>query len=90
MNYYHHICNLSCMHHQFESVPVDLKDSASVESAFRAFKPTCVVHCAAERRPDICESDDSGAVAALNESAPALLVAFRSAHRHRSFKVFPT
>jgi len=34
---------------------VDLLDLGAVEDAFRSFAPTAVVHCAAERRPDVME-----------------------------------
>jgi S-adenosylmethionine synthetase len=34
-------------------VPLDLLDAERVEKKFEEFKPDWVVHCAAERRPDV-------------------------------------
>ena len=34
---------------------VDLRDEAAVQDAFGRFGPDLVVHCAAERRPDVME-----------------------------------
>jgi S-adenosylmethionine synthetase len=34
-------------------VPLDLLDAERVEKTFEEFKPDWVVHCAAERRPDV-------------------------------------
>ncbi|KZT71892.1 NAD(P)-binding protein [Daedalea quercina L-15889] len=48
---------------------LDLLDSAEVESVFMEFKPNWVVHCAAERRPDVAEKDPEGAQQ-LNVSVP--------------------
>jgi len=39
-------------------VKVDLTDKLAVEDVFRSFKPSVVVHCAAERRPDVVEKDE--------------------------------
>ncbi len=36
---------------------IDLLDQAAVEEAFRRFSPRAVVHCAAERRPDVMEQN---------------------------------
>jgi len=39
-------------------VKVDLTDKSAIEDVFESFKPSVVVHCAAERRPDVVEKDD--------------------------------
>ncbi|KAJ1531273.1 hypothetical protein HK405_001329 [Cladochytrium tenue] len=36
---------------------VDLTDDAATAAAFAAARPAGVVHCAAERRPDVAQSD---------------------------------
>ncbi|EPQ52149.1 NAD P-binding protein [Gloeophyllum trabeum ATCC 11539] len=40
---------------------VDLTDKGQVEAVFREFKPNWVIHCAAERRPDVAEKNPEGA-----------------------------
>lgn len=40
-------------------IKVDLTDKAAVEGIFKSFKPSVVINCAAERRPDVVESDPS-------------------------------
>jgi len=51
---------------------LDLLDQSAVESLFKEFKPEWVIHCAAERRPDVAEKDPEGAKK-LNASVPAHL-----------------
>ncbi|KAF9807156.1 hypothetical protein IEO21_08356 [Rhodonia placenta] len=51
---------------------LDLLDSAEVERVFSEFKPDWVIHCAAERRPDVAEKDPEGA-RRLNAVLPAHL-----------------
>jgi len=51
---------------------LDLLDQSAVESLFKDFKPEWVIHCAAERRPDVAEKDPEGAKK-LNASVPAHL-----------------
>lgn len=37
---------------------LDLRDADAVSALFKDVQPvTAVVHCAAERRPDVCETD---------------------------------
>ncbi|GBE83859.1 Methionine adenosyltransferase 2 subunit beta [Sparassis crispa] len=48
---------------------LDLLDAPSVERVFAEFKPDWVIHCAAERRPDVAEKDPEGA-RKLNASVP--------------------
>ncbi|KAJ7158184.1 hypothetical protein C8R43DRAFT_360366 [Mycena crocata] len=48
---------------------LDLLDEVAVEKAFRDFGPNWVIHCAAERRPDVAEKDPEGA-RKLNVSVP--------------------
>ena len=38
-------------------IKVDLNDKAAVEDIFKSFKPSAIINCAAERRPDVVESD---------------------------------
>lgn len=35
--------------------PVDLMDAKKTEAVFASFAPDWVIHCAAERRPDVAE-----------------------------------
>ncbi|KAH7873716.1 uncharacterized protein C8R40DRAFT_1111459 [Lentinula edodes] len=42
-------------------VPLDLTNTKEVEKVFTEFKPNWVIHCAAERRPDVAEKDPQGA-----------------------------
>ncbi|KAF9898400.1 hypothetical protein BX616_004081, partial [Lobosporangium transversale] len=51
---------------------LDLEDAAAVTAFIEEHKPDVVVHCAAERRPDVVEKDPSGAQK-LNVQAPGLL-----------------
>jgi len=51
---------------------IDLTDTAEVEILFAQFKPDWVIHCAAERRPDIAEKDPQG-TQKLNVEVPAYL-----------------
>ncbi|KAJ7485258.1 hypothetical protein FB451DRAFT_1228914 [Mycena latifolia] len=48
---------------------LDLLDEAEVEKAFRDFKPNWVIHCAAERRPDVAEKNPEAA-RRLNADVP--------------------
>ncbi|CAH7687317.1 hypothetical protein BY996DRAFT_8385599 [Phakopsora pachyrhizi] len=41
-------------------VKVDVRDRASMEGALKEFKADVVIHCAAERRPDVAEKDPTG------------------------------
>ncbi|KDQ58675.1 hypothetical protein JAAARDRAFT_206541 [Jaapia argillacea MUCL 33604] len=47
----------------------DLCDKPEVEKVFKEFKPDWVIHCAAERRPDVAEKNPEGAVQ-LNVGVP--------------------
>jgi len=53
-------------------VKVDLTDKDITARTFQEFKPDWVIHCAAERRPDIAERDPEGA-RILNAEVPAHL-----------------
>lgn len=46
----------------------DLRDPAAITALLEEVKPDAVVHCAAERRPDVCEADEASA-AVLNVDA---------------------
>ncbi|KAF7360318.1 Methionine adenosyltransferase 2 subunit beta [Mycena venus] len=48
---------------------LDLMNEPEVEKVFRDFKPNWVIHCAAERRPDVAEKDPEGA-RKLNADVP--------------------
>jgi len=39
---------------------IDLHDKEAVEDFLAIFRPNVVVHCAAERRPDVAEADPEG------------------------------
>ncbi|KAJ6595862.1 hypothetical protein DFH09DRAFT_1135811 [Mycena vulgaris] len=51
---------------------LDLQDEAEVEKVFRDFAPNWVIHCAAERRPDVAEKDPEG-TRRLNADVPGHL-----------------
>ena len=53
-------------------IKVDLNDKAAVEDIFKSFKPSVVINCAAERRPDVVESDPSK-YEEINVAAPLIL-----------------
>jgi len=53
-------------------IKLDLLDKDNVEKVFTDFKPDWVIHCAAERRPDVAEQDPEGA-RKLNGEVPAHL-----------------
>lgn len=40
-------------------IKVDLTDKTATEEVFKSFKPSVVINCAAERRPDVVERDPS-------------------------------
>ncbi|KAI0828652.1 NAD-P-binding protein [Trametes gibbosa] len=51
---------------------LDLTDESSTEETLTVFKPDWVIHCAAERRPDIAEKDPDAA-RVINVSVPGNL-----------------
>ncbi|KAF8887601.1 NAD dependent epimerase/dehydratase [Infundibulicybe gibba] len=53
-------------------VKLDLTDPLGVQKIFNDFKPDWVIHCAAERRPDVAEKDPDG-TRKLNATVPAHL-----------------
>jgi nucleoside-diphosphate-sugar epimerase len=55
-------------------VKCDLRDSIAVEAIIREYHPDIVIHSAAERKPDACESDPEGS-ALLNVTAVFALAA---------------
>ncbi|GMK58800.1 hypothetical protein CspeluHIS016_0602420 [Cutaneotrichosporon spelunceum] len=60
------------------SIPLDLTDTAAVEAFFE--RPVdVVVHCAAERRPDVAEANPAAAEA-INVAVPAHLAVLAAKH----------
>ncbi|KAG0189588.1 Methionine adenosyltransferase 2 subunit beta [Apophysomyces sp. BC1034] len=53
-------------------VKLDLTDEKAVQAFITEHNPDVLVHCAAERRPDVAEKDHSGTVK-LNVTVPGLL-----------------
>ncbi|KAG8933879.1 hypothetical protein FRC03_010930 [Tulasnella sp. 419] len=53
-------------------IKVDLHDSAAVEKLVAEFKPHWVIHCAAERRPDVADKNPE-ATQRLNAEVPGFL-----------------
>ncbi|KIY47382.1 NAD(P)-binding protein [Fistulina hepatica ATCC 64428] len=51
---------------------LDLNDRSAALSAFEAFRPDWVIHCAAERRPDVAEKNPEAAKK-LNSEVPGFL-----------------
>ncbi|EPS95126.1 NAD-binding protein [Fomitopsis schrenkii] len=64
---------------------VDLLNTAEVEQAVVDFKPDWIIHCAAERRPDVAEKNPE-ATQQLNASVPEHLA--RLAHARRFTLVY--
>ncbi|KAJ2987530.1 hypothetical protein NUW54_g9399 [Trametes sanguinea] len=57
----HDVLGLAYSHPRDELKQLDLTDAAATERVFSEFKPDWVIHCAAERRPDVAEKDPEGA-----------------------------
>lgn len=66
--------------------PVDLTDEAKTRAVFEAFQPDWVIHCAAERRPDVADKNPE-ATRFLNSEVPAFLASL-SAGSSPSIKPF--
>ncbi|OSC97763.1 NAD-P-binding protein [Trametes coccinea BRFM310] len=65
----HTVLGLAYSHPRDELKQLDLTDATATERVFSEFKPEWVIHCAAERRPDVAEKDPEGA-RRLNVSVP--------------------
>ncbi|KAG0150935.1 hypothetical protein CROQUDRAFT_651787 [Cronartium quercuum f. sp. fusiforme G11] len=61
---------------------LDLRDPAAVKQLVQDFKPDLVVHCAAERRPDVAEKDPEG-VKKLNVEVSQRLADLSRQHQFR-------
>ncbi|KAI0342187.1 NAD-P-binding protein [Trametopsis cervina] len=66
------VLGLAHSRHTAELKKLNLLDSASVAEVFEGFKPDWVIHCAAERRPDVAEKNPE-ATQKLNADLPAYL-----------------
>ncbi|KAJ1729708.1 hypothetical protein LPJ61_003396 [Coemansia biformis] len=55
-------------------VRVDLSDTAATESFLEEQQPQAIIHCAAEKRPDVAEGNQA-AVEQLNAQTPGMLAA---------------
>ncbi|KAL5641487.1 hypothetical protein ACGC1H_001837 [Rhizoctonia solani] len=62
-------------------IAIDLCDEPSVTKLIQDFKPDWVIHCAAERRPDVA-SKNPEATRALNGVAPATLARLSTVEEH--------
>mmetsp|Transcript_28797 Transcript_28797/g.51510 ORF Transcript_28797/g.51510 Transcript_28797/m.51510 type:complete len:300 (-) Transcript_28797:81-980(-) len=60
-------------------VRLDLRDAEAVKLIFEDFQPDAVIHCAAERRPDVCEKDQEGTLK-LNATATGQLAELCEKH----------
>ncbi|KAE9400519.1 NAD(P)-binding protein [Gymnopus androsaceus JB14] len=60
---------------------LDLTHKDQVEKVFAEFKPDWVIHCAAERRPDVAEKDPEG-TQKLNVNVPAHLAALAKSFKY--------
>ncbi|KAM0787900.1 hypothetical protein ACM66B_003949 [Microbotryomycetes sp. NB124-2] len=65
-----------------ELVKVDLHDQDVVKELLLSFKPDVVVHCAAERRPDVAEKNPEAAEK-LNVRVPEMLARLSIDDQHR-------
>jgi len=59
-NAHHKVLGLSHTRSGDGLVQLDLTKGDEVEKLFKDFKPNWVIHCAAERRPDVAEKDPEG------------------------------
>ncbi len=57
-----------------ELAALDLTDKAKVEGLISSFKPDWVIHCAAERRPDVAAKVISRSSADLCRPAKMLMI----------------
>ncbi|OZJ05359.1 hypothetical protein BZG36_01532 [Bifiguratus adelaidae] len=55
-----------------ELIKLDLRDKDAVAAALEQWKPDAIVHCAAERRPDVAAKDEQG-TRELNVECPKVL-----------------
>ncbi|KAI8086339.1 uncharacterized protein BX664DRAFT_335555 [Halteromyces radiatus] len=62
-----------------ELIKLDLTDSEQVEKLLNNIKPEVIVHCAAERRPDVAEKDHEGTLK-LNAKVPGDLALYAKIH----------
>ncbi|KAG6888103.1 hypothetical protein C0995_010668 [Termitomyces sp. Mi166 len=60
VNAHHEVLGLSHTRPGEGLVQLDLTNQEEVEKVFTDFKPNWVIHCAAERRPDVAEKDPEG------------------------------
>ncbi|KAK4700520.1 hypothetical protein P7C70_g5723, partial [Phenoliferia sp. Uapishka_3] len=68
-------------------VKVDLQDKAALERLIKEKKPEVVVHCAAERRPDVAEKNPD-AVQKLNVDLPAHLSSLSASTSNPFFLIY--
>ncbi|KAH7923437.1 NAD(P)-binding protein [Leucogyrophana mollusca] len=68
----HTVCGLAHSRSTPQLKQLDLLSKGPTEDLFNEFSPDWVIHCAAERRPDVAEKDPEGAQR-LNASVPAHL-----------------
>ncbi|KAF9319889.1 hypothetical protein BG003_007881 [Podila horticola] len=68
----HEVVGLAFSRAKGDLKKLDLEDSAAVEAFVDHEKPDVIVHCAAERRPDVVEKNPDGAKN-LNVQVPGLL-----------------
>ncbi|KAH7906989.1 hypothetical protein BJ138DRAFT_1174741 [Hygrophoropsis aurantiaca] len=66
------VCGLAHSRSTVELKQLDLLNEDATKKLFNEFSPDWVIHCAAERRPDVAEKDPEGA-RRLNASVPAQL-----------------
>ncbi|KAI0642769.1 NAD-P-binding protein [Trametes meyenii] len=78
----HTTLGLAFSHPKDDLKQLDLTESAATESVFSEFKPDWVIHCAAERRPDVAEKDPEAA-RKLNVSVPENLAKLSKALRFK-------
>ncbi|BGP55459.1 hypothetical protein JCM8202v2_003063 [Rhodotorula sphaerocarpa] len=68
-------------------VKLDLQDEAAVKSLVEELQPQVVVHCAAERRPDVVEADPAAAQK-LNVAVPGFLSTLSRSPEHPFFLIY--
>ena len=63
---------------------MDLTNKQSLINLFKTYSPSIVIHCAAERRPDVASQDETGTLK-LNITASELIAEL--CHEYNSFMI---
>lgn len=68
-------------------INIDLRDQSALSNLIATLQPSIVIHCAAERRPDVCEQKPEE-VETLNVQLPAQLSQLSRSTSHPFFLIY--